>query len=205
MRFIHYSNLWGVALAGIGAFAAIRFTIDLRQSPQTFGLLASAGGVLSFGASVAGAFFLDRISLRKLVATVSVLASLCSMLMGLSNSVYLSAAGFVLFGPLAYLQVAPNSMWVSRAAEQGSQGAAFSVQKVLSAAYAAGAMLLLGALEHWLGIRLILLLGGLAGVAVALLLLARLPEPPVRTGSPTRRSAAGGQASDSPPPQPHPC
>jgi len=180
MAYMHLSQTWSSLVAGVGVFAAIRFTVQLGQTDQQFGLLCSAMGVLTFAASAAGAVFMDRVSLRAMHAVVSALASVAALAMGIGDSLVLGAAGFAAFGPLAYLLNTPASMWVSRAGGKRSQSSAFSVFKVMQAGYAAAAMALLGLLESLVGIRAVLLYGGILGLAVSpLYLLLREPPKPV--------------------------
>lgn len=120
---------------------------------------------------------MDRVSLRGMHAVVSALASLAALAMGVGDSPVLGAVGFAAFGPLAYLLNTPASMWVSRAGGKRSQSSAFSVFKVMQAGYAAAAMALLGLLESFIGIRAVLLYGGILGLAVSPLYLL-LREPP---------------------------
>lgn len=176
MRFIHVSNIALNATAGVGAFAAIYFTRELAQSDQRFGLFASVTGLLVFAATVLGGLFLDHVSLRRLCGWLVLVAGISCVLMGARRSPALFVSGWCVFAPTSCLFVLPISMWVSRAAGPASQAAAFSVHKIFSAAYVAGTMLLLGALERWCGIRALLLGGGVLGAASALLLF-HLPEP----------------------------
>ncbi|MHB9132288.1 MAG: MFS transporter [Armatimonadota bacterium] len=176
MRFIHISQIWGCTLAGVGAFAAIRFTRDLGQTDQQFGLVSTVGGILAFLATAGAGLFIDRVSIRKMHILIGVVSGLCAALMGVSDLLLPSVLGYLAFGPLTTMLVAPTSMWISRAAGAGTQIAAFSVHKVLSATYAAVAMVLVGILEQHVGMRNILLYGGLLGVITGLGF-ALLPEP----------------------------
>jgi MFS family permease len=186
LRFIHVSQLCGNLAAGVSAFAAIRFTRELGLSDQAFGALGTAAGALSFLLIVTGAWYLDRVSLRRLHAVLGLAAGAGACLLGAGDSVALSCAGFLLAVPMGAMAIAPSSMWVSRAAGTATQGAVFSVYKVVSALYVSTSMALLGLLEHWLGMRQVIFWGGIlsAGVALAFLL---LPEPPLRP----RRITAG--------------
>jgi len=183
VRVICYSQTWGNVLAGVGIFAAIRFTRELGLTDQQFGLLSGTAGAVTLLASVSLGLFLDRVSLRKLHFGVALVASACSVLMGLGNSVLLGALGFVLSGPLCAMLSGPVSMWVSRAAGKSSQTAAFTVHKVLSGLYLALTSALLGLLETWIGMRAIFLYGGLAGVVASFLFLALREPPPPELGA----------------------
>jgi YNFM family putative membrane transporter len=177
MRYIHLSNLAMNTVAGVSAFAAIYFTHELGQSDQRYGFFASVTGLLVFAANVLGGFFLDHVALRRLSGWLVLLSGASCALMGTLRSPVLFIVGWCVFAPTANLFILPASMWVSRAAGPASLAAVFSVHKILTAAYLAGTMLLLGLLERWLGIRLILLGGGLLGMLSAWALF-RLPEPP---------------------------
>ena len=67
-------------------------------------------------------------------------------------------------------------MWISRAAGEAGQTAAFSVQKVIAALYVAIGMAVWGLLERWFSVRGLFLLAGLLGQPFALAIL-RLTEP----------------------------
>lgn len=175
--FILVSQVWGNILIGVGTFAAIRFTQQLGQTDQQFGLLSGIAGVVGFLATAGAGFYLDRVSLRQMHGVVAVLASLGSVLMGIGDSIWFSVIGFLAFGPLSGMLVAPSSMWISRAAGAGTQTAAFTVHKVFSATLVAISMLVLKFLEPVAGMRTIFLFGGLLGLPSALAFFL-LPEPP---------------------------
>ena len=185
MRFIAFSQLWGSALAAVAAFAALRFTHELGQTDQWFGVLGSLGGGVTLAGLLGAGFFLDRVSLRKLHGLAGLGCALGAVCMGLGDSVALSALGFIAFGLLSTVLVGPTSMWISRTAGAGTQTAAFTVQKVAAALSLAVAMWLLGELEGRLGLRLLLLYSGLLGAGFSLLFFA-LREPP----RPTHADAA---------------
>lgn len=176
MRFIHLSNLWNGALACVGAFGAIRLTRGLGLSDRAFGLLATVAGAVTLGAIVVAGWYLDRISLRRLHGVGGMIGAAGAVLMGVSDSVALTGVGFIVGSSCLVLLIAPSSMWVSRSAGLASQGAAFSVQKVLLALTLSLSILLFGLLERWIGMRLTLLTGGVIGVIAAGTFL-RLAEP----------------------------
>jgi MFS family permease len=177
MSFMHVSLLWNNILAGVGTFAAIRFTQQLGQTDQEFGTLSAIAGAASLLVTAGSGFFLDRVSLRKLHGVGAILASLCSLLLGSSDVLLLSATALVIYRLLIYMLVGPTSMWVSRVAGSGTQSAAFSMQKVLGAIYVAITTAILGVLESWIGMRGIFFYGGLLGLIVSLAFFA-LQEPP---------------------------
>jgi|GEM_PF-726328 len=177
MFFINLSMIWGNALAGVGAFFAIYYTQQFMQTDEAYGRLASLAGALSLLVTIAAALVLDRLSLRKLHGVLGMATGACSLVMGISDRLSVVAGCFILFTVVANVLVGPSSMWVSRAAGEGTQTAAFSVHKVLAALYVAITMLALGWLERLIGIRLIFLYGGILGVASAAVFFL-LPEPP---------------------------
>jgi len=179
MSYIWLSQLWLNALAGVGTFAAIRFTRELGLADQQYGTLSALAGAAALGATAAAGLILDRVSLRRLHVWLGCGSGLCSLLMGASDAVWLSAGAFVLFAPLGQVLNAPSSMWVSRAAGKSSQTAAFSVHKVLAGFCAAITMVALAALERLIGMRAIMLWGGVLGVLLGLgfLLLREPPDP----------------------------
>ncbi len=179
MRFIHVSQLCTNLAAGVSAFAAIRFTHELGLSDQAFGALGTAAGVFSFVLIASGAWYLDRVSLRRLQALLGLGAGVGACLLGAGDNLVVSCAGFLLAVPVGALAIAPSSMWVSRTAGAATQVSAFSVHKVVTATYVAVTMALLGLLEHWFGMRQVIFWGGVMGAGVSLAFLL-LPEPPPR-------------------------
>jgi len=193
MRAIHLQQAWGAALAAVSTFAAIRFTQQLGLEDEQFGALCTVGGVLGFAATALGGLVLDTVSLRRLCAYGGCLLGLCSVVMGLADSVPLTIVGFLAYAPVSALLIAPQSMWVSRAAGSATQAAAFSVHKAVTAVYYSAAIWLLGVLEAMIGIRLILLYSGAIAALLGLLFLAlREPRRPARPpGRPGRPEPAG--------------
>ncbi len=188
MRFLHLVLLWNNVQVGVGAFAAIRFARQLGQSDAWFGGLSALCGVVTLATIMASGFILDRVPLRLLHGVVAIIASAGAIVMGASDSLYLSAAGLLINAPLMGMIFGPTSMWVSRAAVGCSQSAAFSVHKVLSAVYLTAALAIVGTLEATLGIRTLILIGGILGVATGSLLFF-LPEPPRPITAPQRPPA----------------
>jgi MFS family permease len=176
MKFFHLSLGWGALLTSVGTFAAIRFTRELGLSDQQFGTLSAVAGTLTLTVTMLFALILDRVSLRKIHIPAMLAASSFAILMGLGDSLVLSIIGFLGFGPIAGVMIAPSSMWVGRAAGPDSLTAGFSVHKVLMSFYVALASALFGILEHLIGIRLVLLATGIAGLPLALAFI-RLHEP----------------------------
>jgi sugar phosphate permease len=156
-------SLWYAVFAGVGAFGAIRFTHELGQSDQQFGVLTSAGAILTLFLTIGAGFFLDRVSLRRLHITICCIASGFAMLMGITDSLLLSGIGYILSTSIFTTVVGPSSMWVSRSAGPELQGAGFTAFKVMNAFYVAIVMALLGFLEHWTSLRAIFFGIGLCG------------------------------------------
>jgi len=179
MIFINLSMLWSNLLSGVGAFFAIYYTQHqfLGQTDEAYGRLASLAGALSLLSTLAVGLVLDRLSLRKLHGVLGILIGACSIVMGISARLSVVAGCFILFIVFNSALFGPSSMWVSRAAGEGTQTAAFSVHKVLTALYVAVTMLALGWLERLIGIRLIFLYGGILGVVSAAAFFL-LREPP---------------------------
>lgn len=174
---VNLQMLWSGALAGVGTFMAIRFTQQLGRTDQEFGAACAIAGIASFVATAAAGLFLDRTALRDVCMVGGVLASVCTIVMGATDSPALTMVAFVAYAPVTTVLIAPFSMWVSRAAGSASQAAAFSVHKVIQAAYVAATMALLGFLEQRTSIRAILFYGGILGLGLGLLFRV-LPEPP---------------------------
>lgn len=177
MRYITVSQVWANVLSGVGTFAAIRFTQELGLRDAEFGTLSAVAGGVGFLATAGSGFFLDRVSLQRLHGVIGVGMGACSVVMGLSDGVAVSAAAFVVFAPLGSALVAPSSMWVSRAAGASSQTAAFSVHKVVAGLSMAVSAIALSLLERAVGMQAIFLWGGMLGIAAGLAFFA-LREPP---------------------------
>jgi len=167
MRFLHVVSLWYAVFAGVGAFAAIRFTRELGQTDQQFGVLTAAGAILTLFFTIGAGFFLDRVSLRRLHITICSIASGFAVLMGISDSLFLSGLGYVCSTSIFTTVVGASSMWVSRSAGPELQSAGFTAFKVMNAFYVAVVMALLGMLEQWTSIRAIFLGVGICGLALS--------------------------------------
>ncbi|HOF89361.1 MAG TPA: MFS transporter, partial [Armatimonadota bacterium] len=133
VTFVFLSQLWSNLMAGVGTFAAIYFTRELGQTHQQFGQLSAVAGVAALLGTLAAGFVLDRVSLRVLHVGVGLAAAFSAILIGLLPWLPTAVIGLVLFVPLTTLLIAPTSMWVSRAAGQCTQTAAFSLHKSAAA------------------------------------------------------------------------
>lgn len=167
MRMILLTQFWFAAVAAVGTFAAIRFTQELGVSDGRFGEYGAASGLLTLLGVICSGFLLDRVSIRKFSIVCAMGAAACCLVMGLGDSVAVSAVAFILHGPLHMMLSSPVSMWVSRSAGDTSQTSAFSMHKVVTAAFLAASVALLGLLESRYGMRTLLLGSGVLGVAVA--------------------------------------
>lgn len=177
MRYIVFSLLWLNLTASVGAFAAIRFTQDLRFTDQQFGWISSAAGILTLAVVALSALFMDRIPLRVIHVISGSSVGLGCLLMGINDTRLPAVAGFLLYSSSVNLLLGPLSMWVSRAAGEASRTSAFSVHKVAAALILSVTMVVVGVLERLFGMRLVLLVGGiLASISSFGFLL--LEEPP---------------------------
>lgn len=189
MRMILVTQFWFASVAAVGTFAAIRFTQELGVSDRRFGEFGAAAGLLTLiGVSCSG-LLLDRVSIRRFSILCAMGSAACCLVMGLGDSVAVSAVAFILYGPLHMMLSSPVSMWVSRSAGDASQTSAFSMHKVVTAAFLAAGVALLGLLESRYGMRAVLLGSGVLGVLVAASF-GLLREPP----RPTLQRAAGLRA-----------
>jgi sugar phosphate permease len=177
VRFLLVANLWVCVLVSVNVFAAIRFTQELGQSDQWFGRVVTLAGAAALLATASTGLFLDRVSLRRVIGVGGVLAGVCAALLGANDSPRLSAALFIIWSMLSQTQGAPISMWVSRAAGEGTQTAAFSVNKVLNALFFAAVTAALGELERRVGIKAVFLGAGVLGTVLGFAFFA-LAEPP---------------------------
>jgi MFS family permease len=186
VKMIVLTQAYMAVAAGVGGFAAIRFTskVELNQPDAYWATVSSTAAAVTFVIILAGALLLDRVSLKAVHVVCGILAALAAMFMGLTDSPLLSAVAFVSFGTLWTFMIAPNSMWVSRLAAPELQTSAFSVHKLVSAALQAVVMLLLGVLEPKIGIANICILIGIANVMLAIGFLVLKPAPPARTDVP---------------------
>ena len=180
MNYIHVSQIWGNVLIGVNAFGILRLTRELGQTDQQAGLVGTIAGLAALLGTVGAGIILDRVSLRNMHIVIGLVTGVSSLLMGVGNMLGLSIVAFILYSAMVTMSAAPMSMWVSRAAGESTQTAAFSIHKVFSALYVTASMVLVGYLEKYTGMRVIFLYGGILGTLAALLYFL-LPEPPPPT------------------------
>ncbi|MBD3176818.1 MAG: MFS transporter, partial [Armatimonadia bacterium] len=164
MRMIHVTQVWFACVAAVFTFAAIRFTQDLGVTDERFGEFSAAAGVMTMLGVLSTGLFLDKVSIRRFSTLCAIIAAACCLTMGLTDSVAVSAVAFIVFGPMHMMIAGPVSMWVSRAAGESSQTSAFTVHKVVTAAYMAVGVASLGFLESWLGMRMVFLISGIVAI-----------------------------------------
>lgn len=180
MRQTHLWQLCGSATAGLGTFAAIRYTAELGQTDSAFGTVTALGAILALVLTLLGGLFLDRVALRAVSFWGTLLGGATCALAGVSDSVPLTTAALLISGPIGLALTAPLSMAIGRTAGKCSLAQAFAVQKVIAAGYVSATAALLGFLERAVGIRPILLYGGILGALLAFGFLL-LPEPGATT------------------------
>lgn len=175
MWMIHLTGLWFAITGGVLAFAAIRFTLELHQTDRWWGALSSISGALAFVLMIGLIRLLDRVRMARVHLTLGIIGSCGAIAMGSSDSLLVSAIGFLVFIPAVGALIAPNSMWTSRLAGTRAQTSGFSMQKVVTAFYYAGVLWVLGLLEPVAGIRNVILGIGVVSLVLAISF-AWLPE-----------------------------
>lgn len=169
--FIAITRAFGVAIAPVGAFAALRFTRELGLSGAQFGALCSAIAVGSLAIILASGWIVGRIGVSRALAIAWAGCSVAALALGLSDSPAIAIAAYALFMPLHAMCSVPLSMWSSHIAGGGQDGAAhhavFTVQKLYQSGVTMLAMALLGLLEPYLGMSALMWCGGLLGLPLA--------------------------------------
>ncbi|MBF8292979.1 MAG: Major Facilitator Superfamily protein [Steroidobacteraceae bacterium] len=173
LSFIAVTRSFGVAVAAVGAFAALRFTRELGLGDQAFGLLCSIIAIGNLLAVLASGWVADRLGPSRLLGLAWTGCGVTAMTMGLSNSLVAVIAAYALFVPLQSMCSVPLSLWSSRIAEASgsdgpSQNAVFTVQKVFQSGVTMFAMALLGALEPVVGMATLIWCGGLLALPMAI-------------------------------------
>jgi Na+/melibiose symporter-like transporter len=177
MRFIHISLLMWVGFASVGTFFAIRLTDELGAADRWYGAVCSTGSAVSLVGIIALGAVLDRVCLKRCFVIMAGLAILSVVVMGLTSSKVLTAHCFILYSVLIAALAGPTSMWISREAGSVGMGSAFSVHKVLSAAYGAAGVFVLSLIEPAMGISRVFLVSGIFS-ALLLVALVFLRTPP---------------------------
>jgi nitrate/nitrite transporter NarK len=181
LSFIAVTRGFGIAVAAVGAFAALRFTRELGLGEPAFGLLCSIIAVGNLLALAASGWIVDRMGPLRTLAFAWSGCSTAAIALGLTDSLALAIAAYAVFVPLHALCSVPLSLWSGRitdAAGPGgpSQNAVFTVQKVFQSGATMLAMAALAALEPLVGMGALIWGGGLLGLPMAFAVL-RLDAP----------------------------
>jgi nitrate/nitrite transporter NarK len=181
LSFIAVTRGFGIAVAAVGAFAALRFTRELGLGEPAFGLLCSIIAVGNLLALAASGWIVDRMGPLRTLAFAWSGCSAAAIALGLTDSLALAIAAYAVFVPLHALCSVPLSLWSGRitdAAGPGgpSQNAVFTVQKVFQSGATMLAMAALAALEPLVGMGALIWGGGLLGLPMAFAVL-RLDAP----------------------------
>ncbi len=172
IAFIAITRSFGVAVAAVGAFFALRFTQELGLGDLSFGLLCSIVAVGNLVALLASGWIMDRMRPSRALGIAWLGCGAGAFAMGFSDSLAVAIAGYALFAPLQALCSVPLSLWSSRiaAAADGGPGenAVFTVQKLFQSGVMMLVMALLGALEPVAGMGTLMWCGGLLCLPLAL-------------------------------------
>lgn len=181
LSFIAVTRGFGIAVAAVGAFAALRFTRELSLGEPAFGLLCSIIAVGNLVALLASSWIVDRIGPGRTLAFAWTGCSLAAVALGLADSLALAITAYAVFVPLHGMCSVPLSLWSGLIADGAgpdgpSQNAVFTVQKVFQSGVTMLAMAALAALEPVVGMSALIWGGGLLGLPMACAML-RLNEP----------------------------
>ncbi|MGQ0835025.1 MAG: MFS transporter [Gammaproteobacteria bacterium] len=184
--FIALSRGFGIAVAAVGAFAALRFTRELHLSEPAFGALCSAIAIGNLFVILASGWLVDRLRPPTVLGLAWLACSMAALAMGLSDSLTVAIVAYALFGPLFAMCSVPLSIWASRIADDAGpdgpgEAAVFTVLKVFQTGANMLVLALLGVLEPLVGMATLMWGGGLLGLPLAL--------TAVRFGALTRFSA----------------
>lgn len=172
LSFIAITRGFGVAVAAVGAFFALRFTSELGLGDLSFGLLCSIVAVGNLLALLASGWIMDRLTPSRALGIAWLGCGAGAFAMGFSDSLAVAIAGYALFAPLQALCSVPLSLWSSRiaASAEGGPGesAVFTVQKLFQSGVTMLVMALLGVLEPLVGMGTLMWCGGLACLPLAL-------------------------------------
>jgi MFS family permease len=171
LTFIAITRGFGVAVAAIGAFAALRFTRELNLSDPAFGILCSVIAIGNLLAVLVSGWLADRLRPSRALGLAWIGCGIAAVTMGLSDSLLLTIVGYALFAPLQAMCSVPLSLWSSRIAASGDGGpgesAVFTVQKVFQSGITMLVMALLGVLEPIVGMGTLMWWGGLLSLPLA--------------------------------------
>jgi len=176
LALIAVSRAFGIAIAAVSAFAALRFTRELHMSETAFGALCSMIAIGNLCAVLCAGWLVDRLRPSRALAVAWLGCGLAAIVMGISDSVVAVTVAYALFVPIQATCSVPLSIWSSRVAREGAaQGpgdaAAFTIGKVFQSGTTMLVMALLGVLEPVLGMSTLMWCGGLLGMPLALIVL----------------------------------
>jgi len=174
--FIAVSRAFGMAIAAVSAFAALRFTRELHLSEPAFGALCSIIAVGNLVAVLAAGWLVDRLRPSRALGLAWLGCSGAAIVLGTSDSLLPAMLAYALFVPLLAMCSVPLSLWSSHVADQSgisgpSQASAFTVSKVFQSGATMLAMALLGVLEPLFGMSTLMWCGGVLGVPFALIVM----------------------------------
>ncbi len=175
LSFIALTRAFGIAMAAVGAFAALRFTRELGLGEPAFGLLCSIIAVGNLLGLLASGWIVDRLGPGRTLAFAWTGCSLAALALGFADSLALAIAAYAVFVPLHGLCSVPLSLSSGRIVEDSgpdgpSQNAVFTVQKLFQSGTTMLAMGALGALEPAVGMSALIWCGGLLGLPMALIM-----------------------------------
>ena len=158
--------------APVVAFAAIRFTRQLHYSETAFGVLCTAIAVGGLLIILASGWLMERLRPNNVLGLAWLGCSTAAVVLGLSDSLAVTILAYAVHVPLLAMRSVPESLWVSRIADAAgpggpSQAMVFTVQKIWQAGTNVLMMALVGTLEPYFGIPLLMLGGGLIGVPLS--------------------------------------
>lgn len=175
LTFVAVTRGFGIAVAAVGAFAALRFTRELALGEPAFGLLCSIIAVGNLIALLVSGWIVKRLGSCRTLALAWTGCSLAAVVLGLTDSLMIAIAAYAVFVPLHAMCSVPLSLCsgliVEDAGPDGpSQNAVFAVQKLFQSGMTMLAMAALGALEPLVGMSALISGGGLLGLPMALIM-----------------------------------
>ena len=172
LAFIAATRTFGVAIAAVGAFAALRFTRELHMSEPTFGVLCSLIAIGNFVVVLASGWVVDRLGTSGALSFAWTGCAVAAIALGTSDSLVVSTVAYALFMPLFSMCSIPLSLWATRIAQTASaagtsESMVFTVAKVFQSGTTMLVMALLGVLEPKVGMQTLMAAGGVLGLIMA--------------------------------------
>jgi hypothetical protein len=172
LAFIAVTRGFGILVAAVGAFAALRFTRELNLSDAAFGVLCSAIAIGNLVAVLGSGWLVNRLGASRVLGLAWAGCGAAAIAIGLSDSLVLAITGYALFVPLQSMCSVPLSLWSSRiakdaGAEGPSENTVFTIQKGFQSGTTMLVMAMLGVLEPVLGMGTLMWCGGLIGMPLA--------------------------------------